>query len=126
MAMPMLWLLVRSGLEHYLHSGQTNPTIGDKNIHRQKLAFGNLPQLALPQLVLAITAATNFHVQVINRLSSGYPVWYLAVARYIMGQNGPAALQNKLSPWVSQWVCRGLIMYAIIQGALFASFLPPA
>lgn len=122
----MLWLLIHSGLEHYLQSSHIKPTVDDKDSQKPKSAFGNLPQLALPQIALAVAAATNFHVQVINRLSSGYPVWYLVVARWIIARNGLTTSKDKPAPQVSQWICRGLIMYALIQGALFANFLPPA
>ena len=80
--------------------------------------------MALPELVLAITASTNFHIQVINRLSSGYPIWYLTVAEWTTTQASmPKKNQGRT---LSAWVIRGAIVYAITQGALFANFLPPA
>ena len=127
----MLWLLLRSGVEHLRNSthGFVKPPHiqldgADRDTKDTNTTFGNLPQLALPQLVLAITALTNFHVQVINRLSSGYPIWYLAVARWLITQN--TAQRKEPGHMTAQWVCRGLIVYAIVQGALFANFLPPA
>ncbi|ORY13076.1 GPI mannosyltransferase 2 [Clohesyomyces aquaticus] len=83
-----------------------------------------LPQLALPQLALAVLAATNFHVQIVSRLASGYPIWYLVVAKWAIDRRssqGPAK-QEVLSQWVIRW----MIMYSVIQGILFANFLPPA
>lgn len=111
-----------------------------------------LPRLALPQLILAVMAATSFHVQIINRISSGYPIWYILLAISIQSS---ARMQGALTsttpddrndrrsnlPAVESansrsmrlltgrhigWIVRGMIMYAIIQGGLYASFLPPA
>lgn len=72
-------------------------------------------QMAIPQLVLASLAITNYHVQVITRFSSGYPWLYL---------------------WLAKQICQGwkyagpsvrfFMVYGLIQAALFASFLPPA
>jgi GPI mannosyltransferase 2 len=80
-----------------------------------------LPQLALPQLALALAAVTSFHVQVINRLSSGYPIWYLVVATAVAEQ-GAKGCQASNYTWVVRWS----VVYAITQGLLFANFLPPA
>ncbi|KAK7703797.1 ER membrane glycoprotein subunit of the GPI transamidase complex-like protein [Botryosphaeria dothidea] len=83
------------------------------------VAFG------LPQLALAALAVTNFHVQIVNRISSGYPVWYLAIASALGNTNGlqTTAIASKDA---SKSIFRLIIMYAVVQGALFASFLPPA
>ncbi|KAK8214108.1 GPI mannosyltransferase 2 [Phyllosticta capitalensis] len=84
-----------------------------------------LIQMALPQLALALLAIFNFHVQIVNRISSGYPLWYLAVAAGL-DEATPSqhlAIAGKQS---SASILRAMIMYAIVQGALFASFLPPA
>lgn len=81
--------------------------------------------MALPQLALALLAIFNFHVQIVNRISSGYPLWYLAVAAGL-DEATPSqhlAIAGKQS---SASILRAMIMYAIVQGALFASFLPPA
>lgn len=72
-------------------------------------------RLAVPQMVLAGLAITNYHVQIITRLLSGYPWVYI---------------------WLAEQVCTGwrlaaasvrfFMLYGLIQAALFASFLPPA
>jgi phosphatidylinositol glycan class V len=133
MAAPMLWLFVQSSVAHLRHSshhiikpsGTKSPSKA-KNSKDLSSVPGSLPEFALPQLILAVTAATNFHVQVINRLSSGYPIWYLAVAGWVIVQHGRRS-QNKAIAWKSpQWIFRGMVVYALIQGALFANFLPPA
>jgi len=72
-------------------------------------------RLALPQLAVASLALTSFHVQIITRLSSGYPLWYLVLAREIVENRKHA-----------KWVLRYMVIYALTQGALFAGFLPPA
>ena len=116
----------------------------------QKVFSRVLPRLALPQLVLAVMAATSFHVQIINRISSGYPVWdiILAIAIYNLGETpkssssnykketpGQLAASSKTSNswhWSLlkerhlQWIVRTMAMYAVVQGGLYASFLPPA
>jgi phosphatidylinositol glycan class V len=105
-----------------------------------------LPRFALPQLVLAVMAATSFHVQIINRISSGYPVWYilLAIAMHNTSSTINTQKSNNSTKRVSdaagsvgsrsllvksqhlQWIVRGMVAFAIVQGGLYASFLPPA
>jgi GPI mannosyltransferase 2 len=119
-------------------------------------------RLALPQLVLTVLATTTFHIQIINRISSGYPLWYIALANAMIchddkprievedehanikrDQNSSISKPAKPQPLIEsglekllpsfrasrnqpQWIVRSMIMYAIIQGGLYASFLPPA
>lgn len=93
---------------------------------------GLLLRLALPQLALVVLALTTIHVQIITRLSSGYPVWYFVLARDIM--EGPTTTRSSgerkwwhMSSYaLASWTVRWMVMYALIQGVLFASFLPPA
>jgi phosphatidylinositol glycan class V len=73
--------------------------------------------LAVVQTLLAVLAITNYHVQIISRLSSGYPVWYWWVA---------SCLMDKQRQSLGYGVVVFITMYAAIQGGLFASFLPPA
>ena len=80
--------------------------------------------LAIPQSVLAIMALTTYNVQIITRLSSGYPVWYWWLAYMIVEDRQVAILRRKVR--TGTLVVRWMVMYAIIQGGLFASFLPPA
>ena len=87
---------------------------------------------ALPQLVLAVLSMTHFHVQIINRISTAYPVWYILVAVAITSQSyGTGKHNSALTPILGnertkQWAVRSMMMYAMIQGGLFASFMPPA
>jgi phosphatidylinositol glycan class V len=130
-AAPMLWLLLassvtvlRTNIQPQLHGrpvperGATaDPTDASDVAHY-------VPELALPQLVLAVAAITSFHVQIVNRLASGYPTWYMIVATWLI--NDCKALRNQKTRQESQWVIRGMLTYAIAQGMLFANFLPPA
>jgi phosphatidylinositol glycan class V len=85
---------------------------------------GAFVRLALPQLVLAILALFVYNVQIITRLSSGYPLWYIWVAERIVFPDQSASQGKTFMR--SSMIFRFMIMYAIIQGGLFASFLPPA
>jgi phosphatidylinositol glycan class V len=73
--------------------------------------------MAAVQVLLALLAFTSYHVQIITRISSGYPVWYWWVAGCLV--DGRRAALGK-------GVVVFMAMYAMIQGVLFASFLPPA
>lgn len=87
-----------------------------KTLDKAQRSIALLHRFALPQLALAVLAFTTFHVQIITRLASGYPLWYCYVASQIFeGRKG----------WTSM-VVRWSVMYACVQGVLFAAFLPPA
>ena len=81
-------------------------------------------RLAIPQIILATLALTTYHVQIITRLSSGYPVWYWWLASLILENRYTSLMGKKWSTAciISKW----MVIYAIVQGGLFASFLPPA
>ncbi|KAF2188463.1 glycosyltransferase family 76 protein [Zopfia rhizophila CBS 207.26] len=126
-AAPMLWLLLQSGVTFLRNPPErqsAKPNVPQKTVGADSedndRSSCNLPQLALPQIVLALAAMTSFHVQVINRLSSGYPIWYIALANWVVSRrDGTGKVE-------SQWAIRGIVMYALVQGMLFANFLPPA
>ena len=115
LAAPMLWLLFKSGTTVLL--GQSG--IPPKREGSADADYTRLPQLALPQLMLAATALTSFHVQIVNRLCSGYPMWYIVLADWL-SQGDMAKNRN------GQFAVRGMILYAIIQTILYTDFLPPA
>jgi phosphatidylinositol glycan class V len=124
----MLWLLITSGLRVLRGLGQ--PLLHGRPIPQDGVTLGlkavahYFPELALPQLVLALAAITSFHVQIVNRLASGYPTWYMMIATWIVDEHtmpNSAKIQQR-----NQWVVRGMLTYAIAQGMLFANFLPPA
>lgn len=75
-------------------------------------------RLAVPQGLLALMALTSYHVQIINRISSGYPLWYWYLVSGAMD-----ARKNRRGLSVAAQV---MVAYALIQGVLFGSFLPPA
>lgn len=83
-----------------------------------------IQRLAVPQMVLAILALTTYHVQIITRISSGYPVWYWWLTSMILERRefGLLGKQWNVAEGISKW----MVLYALIQGGLFASFLPPA
>lgn len=99
---------------------------------------------ALPQATLAILALFNFHVQIINRLSSGYPVWYMVIALAATSRDKCAdgttgsddsgrsqTITRKLARslrkrGVQHVLMSSMILYAVVQAGLYASFLPPA
>jgi phosphatidylinositol glycan class V len=105
----MLYVLIRSGIETI-----RMPTVGV--VLKQPRLETFVRVLAVSQTALAILAITNNHVQIISRISSAYPVWYWWVANCIVRER--RALGKGIATF--------MVMYAGIQGGLFASFLPPA
>jgi phosphatidylinositol glycan class V len=73
--------------------------------------------LAASQTILAVLAITNYHVQIISRISSAYPLWYWWVAKSLITKDRKAT---------GSIITTFMVMYAGIQGGLYASFLPPA
>ncbi|ODA80790.1 hypothetical protein RJ55_03750 [Drechmeria coniospora] len=115
-AAPMLAVLIKSGVD----------TMRDPLRCLRLVPFGGgtgedyrvfVRTLAATQTAVALLAITNYHVQIINRMSSGYPVWYWWVARCLVDE--------KRQAW-GRRIFVFIVMYAGIQGGLFASFLPPA
>lgn len=79
-------------------------------------------RLAVPQGLLAALALTSYHVQIVNRISSGYPVWYwYLVCIGLEGLQDPRKNYRGLD-----FAAQAMIAYALIQGVLYGSFLPPA
>lgn len=99
-----------------------------------------MTRIAVPQMLLTLLCFTSFHVQIINRISSGYPLWYIVLAIMIhadddgpheqddaaKAQQPPRKLVGTLSRRSAWRIVRGMVMYAIVQGGLYSSFLPPA
>ena len=126
----MLYILLRSGiwaLQGHLTS-ETSVNKGDQEnievsppLRIDRTIAGHF---AIPQIALAALALTSYHVQIITRLSSGYPVWYWWVASLTL-ENQKISLKGR--EWgTAMVISRWMIIYAIVQGGLFASFLPPA
>jgi hypothetical protein len=74
--------------------------------------------LAAAQTLLAILALTSYHVQIINRISSGYAVWYWWTAARVGAEGGEGR--------IARAVVIGGVVYGFVQAALFAAFMPPA
>lgn len=72
-------------------------------------------RLAAPQIVMAILAITTYHVQIVNRLCSGYPWHYIWLAEKICSKDR-----------IGKYAVGFFVVYGLVQGGLFASFLPPA
>lgn len=85
-------------------------------------------QLAVPQIILAAMAITSFHVQIINRISSGCALWYVVLAILVADQRqgSQQGLLGLLGGTRRQLLVRVMVAYAIVQGGLYAAFLPPA
>ena len=130
LAAPMLLILIRSSFWALAFAAR-QVTSPDTDLREAALLKSCpdvedqlLPRLAIPQLVLAFLALTNYHVQIITRLSSGYPVWYWWLASLVIRGREVSFLRIQWRPAVV--IVRWMVIYGIVQGALFASFLPPA
>lgn len=95
---------------------------------QRKLFTHVLRQLAVPQIILAVMAVTSFHVQIINRISSGCVLWYVVLAILMDGQSGTSrsGLLGVLEGGRTELAVKVMVAYAIVQGGLYAAFLPPA
>ncbi|KAJ0160677.1 GPI mannosyltransferase 2, partial [Colletotrichum tanaceti] len=123
LAAPVLGLLIVSGWDVMSRpSGLAqSPTAERQAPPRNGAASPLVFSMATTQVLLAVLAITTYHVQIITRIASGYAVWYWWVAGCLLddGADGRRrGLGNKIVTFS--------VMYAAIQGVLFASFLPPA
>jgi len=70
--------------------------------------------MAVSQLLLVALTSTTAHVQIITRISSAYPVWLWYLAMFAREGKFPGMF------------VKFMVLYGLIQGGLYASFLPPA
>ncbi|KEF57550.1 uncharacterized protein A1O9_05467 [Exophiala aquamarina CBS 119918] len=116
LAAPSLWLLAVSSTEFMrnprIFSSSPAKATSRTVCRRDRVTAWSL---ALPQLILAILALTSYHVQIITRLASGYPLWYIWLSHQIVGGWSRTSV-----------IIRYMVMYGLIQAGLYASFLPPA
>ena len=77
--------------------------------------FPILRNLATSQLLFTLITFTTAHVQIITRTSSAFPVWLWY--SIMSSEKGNSLVRN---------MAKFMVMYVVIQGGLFASFLPPA
>ncbi|KAM7208126.1 GPI mannosyltransferase 2 [Naviculisporaceae sp. PSN 640] len=114
---PMFTIMTISGLWALRGGpiGSKTDTVAKGKKVPEPRGYQVLRNLAVVQLLLALYTLTTAHAQIINRISSSSPVWlwYLAVG---FGKRQPLA-RNLVA---------FMVIYAVVQGGLFASFLPPA
>ena len=113
-AAPMLFILIKSGFDVARDPLQSLRSLKSNNGEDYRLLVRTL---AATQAVIALLAITNYHVQIVNRMSSGYPVWYWWVASCLTDE--------KRQAW-GRIIFMSMVMYAGVQSGLFSSFLPPA
>ncbi|KAK1759611.1 GPI mannosyltransferase 2 [Echria macrotheca] len=109
LAAPVLVVLAVSGVGMMRRAG-TGSTGSEPGRLR-----GLIRAAAAAQVLLGLLVATNSHVQIISRISSGCPMWYFWLAERVLEGD--------------KWGRRAvvfMVVYAAVQAALFALFLPPA
>ncbi|KAK9850003.1 hypothetical protein MYU51_012769 [Penicillium brevicompactum] len=111
LAAPMLVILCRSSWWALTSPSSSSTSPGSM-----------LTRLAIPQGILAVMAFTSYHVQIINRISSGYPLWYWYLVTSAVEYETSALKKSR----ILVVAVYGMVAYALIQGVLFGSFLPPA
>lgn len=118
LAAPMFAVMILSGLWG-LNSGPAEMLSQEQDGVKQSPVENRVPtkalvrNMAVSQLLLTLLTLTGAHVQIISRISSSYPVWIWYV--------GHLATSSKV-----EYLSRFMVIYAMVQGGLFASFLPPA
>merc|ERR1711964_627685 len=118
LATPMFYILTKSGswaLSFKLSQRQEKTDKGQPN-EEGRAAQQVLQNLAFTQLALVALTLSTAHVQIITRISSAFPVWLWY---------GAIASQDGKNTLVGGFV-RFMVIYALVQGGLYASFLPPA
>lgn len=130
LAAPTLYVLIKTSLD-VIHVQTTE----QGNIYALNLRKPNqtlLLYLTVPQLILSGLAITNYHVQIITRLSSALPIWYIVIAAALVSETSRTAEsrgQSKVSD-ASGYLRKGLIRfflgYQLVQAVLYGGFLPPA
>lgn len=115
----MLFIMGKGGKDIFFQAGkiaQTSPSGSNVNVDGARLRLV-VRSMAFAQMILVGLAFTTYHVQIITRLSSGYAAWYWWVA---------ACLKSPKTRQMGSGFVVFMVMYALIQAVLFASFLPPA
>ena len=120
LALPCSYLFLHSS--YWTLSFRANTAFAGSDQHWQSRI---LRTFALVQTALVIMILSSNHVQIITRLASGYPLWYWWLASSITSNQNTLFKGSKQSTLLSGAV-RWMVIYAIVQGGLFASFLPPA
>ena len=164
---PLGWVMVETTIPalfqaHHVNRILNGSTAADQrpqpyppipHTEEERIFVHVLPRFALSQLLLVAMAAVGFHVQILMRISSGYPIWYFIIAMEISAQSWyaqesgtgsqeaqkgheerhwkPALFRlfnnfDRIPSVAPEVLVRTMIVYAIVQAALYASFLPPA
>lgn len=127
----MLFIMSKSGKDLFSQASQLcsrqsrseKSAVGVGNIPSSKNSVDSsrltlvLQSMVVSQVILVVMTFTSYHVQIITRLSSGYPAWYWWVA---------ACLSSPKTRKMGGGIVVFMVMYASIQAVLYASFLPPA
>lgn len=111
LAAPMLYVLLITSFKVFQYSTPRNQM-------EKSLTFITC-RLALPQVATAVLTLTTAHVQIVNRLSSGYPVWLMYLAKTVV------SFDPKEQGW-AKFIVRLMVVYGVVQAVLFSAFLPPA
>ena len=116
----------RSGLEivQSISKRSEKDRARDKKNRRGRFERACRRRLAYPQLALVTLTFLSFHVQIINRLSSGYPLWYMTISEHIVDREMLRVGKWRLN--CGKAALSWFIVYSIVQAGLYASFLPPA
>lgn len=135
LAAPVITLMIKSGIDVIRQPDWPNLNEGQPPVSSKGATPGpgadasSVPadyrtrvlviSMAVSQVLLAVLALASYHVQVITRLASGYPVWCWWVASYLLSR-------DRARKVLGERVVVFGVLYALIQAALFACFLPPA
>ncbi|KAF7507731.1 hypothetical protein GJ744_010160 [Endocarpon pusillum] len=127
LAAPTIFILNKSAIWAWKHDSDAlqDGTIRTARSTESDFQQGCLRRLATPQAMLALLALLSYHVQIITRLSSAYPLWYIWLYSSIRAGAGHKG-RVKSHPIDPQTVVRWMVLYAVVQATLYASFLPPA
>ncbi|EEQ33560.1 GPI mannosyltransferase 2 [Microsporum canis CBS 113480] len=109
-ATPMICALVYSGVRAWarLLPIITAPGV-EKTDSNLSYSVSYEARLALPQVVLAVLAVTHYHIQIVNRISSGYPLWYWFLASCLVREKRSSSI---LPPWIT---CHAILRVMIIH-----------
>ncbi|KAK7703677.1 ER membrane glycoprotein subunit of the GPI transamidase complex-like protein [Diaporthe eres] len=117
LAAPMLFVMGKGGKDLFFQGSRISRGHGSvSGLDSSRLVLV-VRSMVFAQVLLVALAFTSYHVQIITRLSSGYPAWYWWLA---------ACLRSPKTSNMGGGLVVFMIMYASIQAVLFASFLPPA
>lgn len=117
LAAPMLFVMGKAGKDLFFQGSMiSSGHASASGLDSSRLVLV-VRSMVFAQVLLVAMAFTSYHIQIITRLSSGYPAWYWWLA---------ACLRSPKTMNMGSGLVVFMIMYASIQAVLFASFLPPA